>query len=382
MRAINKKLTMIILGIIACFSTCKQPFDADPVPATSASSYSTKFLFVNTSFGAPSLDLHVNNLVTGASAATDTTSNQSAYTTVKITYNAALSNTNINATATSGTIGGVLGSNNLLFRSTNNGVGNFTALDLAGYTGTGTYAGYTIFAVDSINRPIPVRTLNSGNFGDVTYYSTKSSFTAKSVVDGVTDTTIQLNMASNNSVTIANLCKKYNGNSLPSFLVPIGVVPLGSSDPGGVRFYLTQDVFPVYSATDLTTKAGFRFVDTSPTAAASVTKTTYTASLYVRLFGAPNLTISSGSTYVMHNANLNPSVGSRTVTAAAPNFTLQTLSASGSYTIQVSTSATYATIAASQTYTFVTGKNYTIYTKGLVNGTGNSRLRIGVIQHN
>lgn len=334
------KLSSAIIALAIVATSCEDLQKVTPVPSTSSSTLSANFLLINASPDAPSLDFYVNNVMAGASVANG--QGQSGYTAVAVTTNSVGANTNIRAKASSGTIGGILGSNDLIFRAGNNNTNNFVAAD---------GGSYTLIVVDTLNRPVPVRTLNSSNFGDVTYYSSKSSFTAKQKSDGVTDTVINLSVGSNNSITTANLLKKYNNNALPSFFVPIGVVPLGSSDVGGIRFLLLTDnlplpatspVFPVPTAG----KFAARFVNAVPDGASATCKINA-------------VTVGGLTTYPMAQANFNPTVGSRSATASFTN----NVTATGTYDIVVTMGTTTTTL---KSQTFADGGIYTVVLTGQV----------------
>lgn len=392
-------IKLFTIGALISLLACDDVETITPVPATSPSTFSAKFLLVNATPDAPALDLYINNLKVGSSVAVG--EGQAAYNVVPITSNAVIANTNIRTKATSGTIGGILNSSDLIYRAGNTNTNNFTASN---------GASYTLFAVDSIYRPKPIRTLNALNAGDITYYSSKPSFTAAKKV-GVGDTTIYLNvanfgvdtnsdpkLASGNSVIAYNLVKKYNGGVAPTFMVPIGVVPLGSSDVGGIRYYLWQDFFPTFAtSSDSTNKAGFRIVNASPNAPALKVRLKYVSG------AGPTTDISlnggNAALYIMSTANLsgvngiNPTVGSRTVTATGGtnpiNFGAQTVATTGNastYDIEVSADnfATNLVSLAGQTFGGGTNKasNYTIIVSGLVGGTGDKALKITVVEHN
>jgi hypothetical protein len=361
MKHINKQIALAALGTLMFLNACQEVELAEPNISTTATASSANFLLVNASPDALPLDLWVNNFKVGQSVATGT--NQTTYTNVPITANGVFANSNIRSKATSGTIGGTLKTSDLIYRAGNNNTNNFQASN---------GLKYTVFVVDSINRPRPTRTLNSSGFGDITYYSSKDKFVAPSKNDPAKDTTIALNVASSNSIVTINSVRKYNNNLIPSFLVPVGVVPLGSSDPGGVRFYLLQDVYP----TAVADKAGFRIVHASPT----------TPTAYVRLNptagGTPIvLTAATGSSYIMTTLNFNPSVGSRTVTGTTLlNFALQTVSTAGTpieYNLEVSTKNDFSIIALTvPSVSFIASKNYTLYVTSVA-----KQLTAGIIQH-
>lgn len=382
------------IGALVTLFSCDDVDTLTPVPATTPSTFTAKFLMVNATPDAPALDLYINNVKVGASVAVGEV--QAAYNTVGITSNAVIANTNIRSRATSGVIGGTLNEADLIYRAGNTNANNFTSSN---------GASYTLFAVDSVARPKPLRTLNALAFGDFTYYSSKPSFTAVKIV-GTGDTTIYLNVAnfgvdnnpsaeyaSNNPVTAFNLVKKYNGNVNPPFMTPIGIVPLGSSDVGGIRYYLWQDFFQVYNATDSTTKAGFRVLNASPNSPGLRFRIKYVSGTG----STSNIVISGANavSYIMSNAGgLTPSVGSRTATATTANFTNQTTSAvdgaPNTYQIEIATDAGFTNIISysnsTDAYTFGgngnKASNYTVVVSGLVGGTGSKALKVTVVEHN
>ena len=355
MKHINKIIATVAL--MGGFFGCSDPELPEPNLGNSATTFSANFIFVNASPDAPALSFFINNTKVGTDAGSDANYAQAAYTPISITSSGlagtVTANTNIRARAASGAIGGILANSDLTYRAGNNNTNNFVAIN---------GNSYSVFAIDSINRPAPLRTLNSGNFGDITYYNT---------VNGR-----QLSV-----IERAALSDPEKAN-----LVTIGVVPLGSSDPGGSRFYIVQDAFPVI--TTPTTQAGIRFVN----AVSNANGTPSGPSLFARLKPAAGaaISISSGTTHVTNSASLNPSVGSRTVTTtppavAAANFTLQIIAAAGvpiNYTLEVSTVSTYATIAYSAPVSLAPGKNYTVFVRGLVGKTGSKKISHGIITHN
>ncbi len=249
------KLTGTAALFIALTMSCENIPNVTPVPNSTSSNLNANFLFVNASPDASALDFYVNNeaLFTGI-----TLGGATAYQNVVVTTNVG-SNTRLNVKAPSGTIGGTLGSNDLIFRSTNTGVGNFAAAN---------GGNYTVIVVDTISRPKPLRTANSLGFGDVTYYAPVTSFKGKTSANA--DTVIQLSPDYNNSIVTFNLCKKYNNNVAPSFFVALGAatvpIPLGATDPGGLRFLvLTDGAFPTPAAG----KFAGRFINAAPDASSA-----------------------------------------------------------------------------------------------------------------
>ena len=353
MKYINK--TIASIALIGGFFACSDPELPEPNLTNNSPAFSANFLFVNATPDAPALSLFVNNTKVGADAGSDANYAQAAYTAVPLTSTGlagtATANTNIRAKAASGAIGGVLGTKDLIYRAGNNNTNNFVAIN---------GNSYTVFVIDSINRPAPLRTLNSGNFGDVTYFNPANGK--------------QLSV-----VERAALSDPEKAN-----LVTIGTVPHGSSDPGGSRFYVVQDAFPTLITP--ANQAGIRFVNATPTA----NNTPSGPSLYVRLKAATSIALSAGTTHVANATSFNPTVGSRTVTTTPPavpaaNFTAQTIALAGvpiSYTLEVSTVSTYATIAYSAPVSFTPGKMYTVFVRGIVGKTGSKKISHGVITHN
>jgi hypothetical protein len=338
--------------LAAAFSVlhgCSDPEMPTPVPDTTPSGYTANFIFAHASPDAPSLDLYINNQKTGSTVSPSQVA-QPSYTNVPITSSGAggfTANTNIKARAASGSIGGVLGSDPVIYRAGNNNLVNFAAVN---------NAFYTVIAVDSIARPRPVRLLNASNFADTTYfYALEGRYI--SVVERA-------------ALTAEQKAKTF----------PIGIVPLGSTDPGGVRFYVVRDNFPTFSPGN-TTQSAIRVFNAVPNSSA----------IWVRLVPTPgpgsNVTIGSNLPYIMAFPGFNPSVGSRTITGTTVNFTLQA-TASGSvaidYTLEVSTNATFTNIiyTSPTTVKFDVNKVYTVVVRGKIGGTGAQALSVGIITHN
>lgn len=339
---------------IAAVWACEDPEYITPVPNPQPSGFSANFLFVNVAPDAPSLDMYVNNTKTGASTAFGV--GQAGYTTVSITSGGAggfTANTNIRAKATTGTIGGVLGSSDVIYRAGNNNANNFAAIN---------GARYTLFALDTITRPKPLRKLNASNFGDTTFF----------------------NPLTGGYISVVE--KAALSPEQRAKVVPIGTVPLGASDPGGVRFYLLRDNYPTFAAGNVTQSA-IRLVQASPR--------NYTDPLWVRLNPVSVGSIISLGTNVPYilsfanpngSANFSPSVGSRTATATGTNFTLQNTNIAGvpnDYRVEVAKDAAFTQIIhTSDPVQFLVDKVYTVVIRGVEGGTGNRALGATVVQHN
>jgi len=350
LKTLAKGCAFLLVAVWAC----EDPEYITPVPNSQPSGFSANFLFVNAAPDAPSLDMYVNNLKTGASAAYGV--GQAGYTSVPITSGGAggfTANTNIRAKASSGTIGGVLGSSDAIYRAGNNNTNNFAAVN---------GARYTLIALDTLTRPKPVRKLNALNFGDTTFF----------------------NPLTGGYISVVE--KAALPPAQRARLVPIGTVPLGASDAGGVRFYLVRDNYPTFAAGNVTQSA-IRLIQASPR--------NYTEPLWVRLNPVSVGSIISLGTnlpYILSfatptgGANFPPSVGSRTVTTTGVNFTLQNTNIAGvpnDYRIEVAKDAAFTSIIhTSEPVQFRVDKVYTVVIRGVEGGTGNRALGATVVQHN
>ncbi len=354
MKHINK--IILAAGLTIGFWGCSGPEIPSANVSTTASTFVANFRFVNATPDAPALSFFINNIKTGSDTGSDVNYSQGSYTPIFLTSaglaGTLTANTNIRVKAVSGGIGGTLESNDLIYRAGNTNSNNFVAIN---------GNNYTVFAIDSIKREKPLRKLNSGNFGDVTWYNPK------------TNPGTQISIVEKVALTLSDPAAAAN-------LVSLGVVPLGSSDVGGVRLYVTQDVIPVL--TSPATQAGIRFVNAVPNANATPGNPT----LFVRLRPAAGATISlsAGTTHVMNVASFNPSVGTRT--AGSVTFPAQTIAAAGvsiAYTLEASTNAGYTPILYSvPNVTFTSGKVYTVFMRGMVGKTGSIGLSHGIITHN
>jgi hypothetical protein len=353
----NMKSIHKILGLTAAMSISLFSCDendgirkADTTVANPTTS-TANFFFVNATTDGPSLDFFVNGLNQGT--ATVGSGLSGGYKNVPITTPGLnnIANTSIRSKATTGTIGGRLGSNDLLFRASNTGFGNLVAVP---------NARYTFIAVDELDRPQPLRTFSLNTVtnalaADITYY---------------------------NRVTrqqISNDAFKALAPTEQANFVSIGTIPAGVSDPGGVRYYAITDTYPTDAAIAAAVTANqsfIRFVHASPNA----------PGVFVRLVGSSTINLVSGTaaTNVMSVAGgFSPSAGSRTATVAWGSAVATGASPNNTYTVEVHTNSTFTALALSvPNVTFTAGKVYTIVARGLVGGTGTSALGAAVGVHN
>ena len=355
MKAIHK-----ILGLTAAMSVSLFSCDenngirvADTTVANPATN-TANFFFINATTGGPSLDFFVNGSNQGTVALGSGLTG--GYKNVPITTPGLnnIPNTSIRAKASSGTtVGGILGSADLIFRATSTGIGNLVAAP---------NARYTFIAVDEIERPRPLRTFSVSTVtnaltADITYYNR---------------TTRQ--QISNDAFKALTALDQAN-------FVSIGMIPTGVSDPGGVRYYvLTDTSYPATPAIDAAVffnQSFVRFVHASPNA----------PGVFVRLVpavGAPIPVVTAAALNVMSVAGgFSPSAGSRTATGG---FTPVNIGApTNTYTVEISTDVTFTLLPLALSVPNVTltaGKVYTIVARGLVGGTGASALGASIGQHN
>ncbi|MBS1555365.1 MAG: hypothetical protein JSU09_10590 [Bacteroidetes bacterium] len=352
-----KKLSFFALATISLFVTsCDENDDiGTPSPATTSSSTKTNFMFINAIPDGSSLDLFVNGI---KGATVDVGAAQTGYTPIDIQTGFAangttsIANTSIRAIATSGSIGGVLGSGPLLYRQTNTGFGNFTSA-------TGAF--YTAISLDSLNRPQPLRTFSISTVtkalaADVTYYNT-----------------------ANGSQISNDQYKGLPNDAARALCVSLGTIPAGTTDVGGPRFLILTDVFPTLTST----QAGIRFINGVANAYATPLNRRVFARLRATAGSTTDITLSAATPadYVMGGGN---NAGSRTASTA---FTPQTIAASATslftYTLEVATDAAFNTIVYSQpNLTFATGKSYTIVARGILGKTDNKKVTAIVATHN
>ncbi len=379
------KSTLTILGILVGLLSCSAPELPTPNTFSSGAYYKAYFNFANATTDAPSLDFYVNGVKLGAAARGI---GSSVFTVVPIPTpgiaGGVTANTAIRAKATSGTIGGNLGSADLIFRATANGTGVFSAVN---------NANYTVIAIDSIGRDIPPRLFRytaTISFADVTYWNPNVEE--------------MISASRRDSLNPANCpaCVNWDGaiqnpSTATEFanLVGVGLPPLGITDVGGIRFYVTTDAPLTFTAGTVVTNAGIRFINAvsnanNITAAANTNGTFGGPPLYARLnSGAPiNLTgvaaPNATNAFVAGVAGgFTPTAGSRTATVA---FTSQAIAVAGvpnAYTLQFATDSGFTNIVYSAAVTFPPGKNYTIFARGRFDSLTGAQPNIshGIITH-
>lgn len=291
MRRTMKKIILLreasLLVVFALLMAgCSEPeyIEANPTAGGTPATLSSNILFVNASPDAPSLDLYFNNVKSGASLMAG--EGQQGYVNQLLPSNGVLANANIRAKASSGSIGGLLGSADLIFRAGNNNNNNFQAVDSAFYT---------FIALDSISRLRPLRTNNALGIGDTTYFNPLTG----------------QYMAGKDRAPLPAAQKTRT--------VAIGTVPLGATDPGGIRFLVITDQLPLPSTTRFpkpaTGKTAVRVVMASP-------NTGLPFSGSIRFYvGTTEVTQGVTSNQFLF-PGFNPAVGSRSISNNAYNVTI------------------------------------------------------------
>lgn len=390
MKTINKSL-LATAGILLGLLSCGEPELPTPNTFNSGATYKAYFSFANATSDASSLDFYVNGIKLGT--ATKGVGSQIP-TTVQIPTpgvgGGVTANTSIRSKATSGKIGGILDANDLIYRATSNGTGVFAAVNLANYT---------VVAIDVIDRPVPLR-LNRNtatiSFADVTYWNP--------------NTQSMISASRRDSLNPANCpaCINWDGAAqTPSTateyanLVSMGLIPLGLTDPGGIRYYVTTDVPQTFTAATAVTNAGIRFINAIPnsnniTAAANANGSFGGPPVYARLNGGTPINLTNvappGPTSPnATNAFVASAAGGFTINAGSRTagnlaFTSQTIATAGvpnAYTLQLATDNAFANIVYSAPVSFVPGKNYTIIVQGRFTSlTGlQSDITHGIITH-
>jgi len=273
----NHIWTLVVAGTVAASALigCQDTDYPTPQPATGPSTSTARFLFVNAAPGTPALNFLVENTPVAENIAFG---QSSSYVTVPS------GTLQVRAKAASGTIGGILGSSDVLYRAGATNQNNFAAT---------ANASYTVFVTDTLNRPKPT-TLNATNPGG------------------------------------------------PQFLVISDVLTAPAAGNAGVRFF---NLVPSSSAVTVLVKQNDQTVATFASRAYRAT--------------------SSGSG------------------TSAVDFTRFTAIPAGTYTVEAHLgSATGPTILTLPNVPAAAGKLYTVYAKGLVNGTGANALSAGVILNN
>ena len=144
----------------ALFTACQDTDYPDPQPATGPSTNQARFLFVNAAPGVPALNFFIENNQVGQSLQFG--QSVSAYAPAQA------GSIQLRAQAASGQIGGVLGSNDIVYRAGATNQNNFSA---------NANTSYTVFVTDTLNRPRPTTT-NATNLGGPQFVVVTDTLTA------------------------------------------------------------------------------------------------------------------------------------------------------------------------------------------------------------
>lgn len=371
MKKYNKAVGITLVGLFCGVIACE---DAQVPPANLGHQtlvpFTAGFTFANATVDGGSLDVMVNGVKLGTTTPGGLTGS---YQIIAIPSPNTVANTAIRANGTNGPVGGEAGTS-ALFRSANTGVGNFTASN---------GASYTVFVVDSLNRPDPLRK---------TKYTLAPPPSTEILVGPDNTywnpmTKTQISQSRRDSLNPAN-CPACVDQTVPTTnefanLVAMGTVPLGITDPGGIRFLVATDAFVAASAMS-TNQSAIRFVNlvansNGIAAAANANGTFGGPSIFARLIptvGAtinltPTATQAATSNVVSNPAGFTINVGSRNGLPAGTNnaFLAQTIATAGvpiTYTLEIGTSATPGTnvLYTATGLTFTPGRHYTIFARG------------------
>jgi hypothetical protein len=280
MKNIKYHIVLLLAGILGYTSSCSAPEYATPVPndpdKTPQLNLKTRVLFVNAAPDAPTLNFLINNLPIATlpfpvaqTPSTSVSTIPSSYVEVPITSNGVGGNIQIRAKnnvggPVGGLINGATNNQDLIYRAGSTNLNNLSAV-AATFPGPTpgsaaiTNYGYTIFATDTLNRPTPKRTVNALGLGDTTFYNSRTG-AFLSVEDIKAIRTSNNPGQANYDSRTPNLAAT---SWLPEYIVPIGLVPLGTTDPGGLRFLVTADNF--ISLNTPATQAAIRFINLVPT---------------------------------------------------------------------------------------------------------------------
>ena len=135
-----------------------------PTPASGPSTALARFNFVNVSPDAPAVNYFIENVQVSTGQAINTAPLTASY----VNGQAGSGGTELRAKAASGSIGGVIGSNDVLYRAGTTNNNNFVTV--AGNS-------YTVFLTDSLNRPKPT-VVNGTNLGGPQFFIVTDTLTA------------------------------------------------------------------------------------------------------------------------------------------------------------------------------------------------------------
>jgi hypothetical protein len=347
------------LFLIGTFVSCDENDDVTAAqPAASGNSITANFAFINALADGGALNLNANGVLVFSA---NLGAGQTGYTQVPIQTGfaangtTAVANTAIRALAPSGSIGGILGLNPIVFRATSTSVNNLVA---------SSNANYTVVAMDSLSRPIPQRL-----------------FSLNTVTGALAANTTWYNRSNGTQISNDDYLKLSVGDR--NRCVSLGTIPAGVTDPGGPRFLLLTDSYLTFPANN-TTQSQIRFINAIPNSYNLPTETRVSARL--RPTAGVNISLGSNVEYTLGVAGgHSPSVGSRSTTVS---FVLQTTVPGGTptdYVLELSTNGfTGATpvVFSLPAQTFAAGKIYTVVARGVVGKTGSSAISAIVVQHN
>ena len=214
------RLAMAGIALGSILSACQSTDYPDPQPATTASANQARFLFVNAAPGSPALSFSIENNAAGQARAFN---EATGYITAPV------GPVQLRARAASGQIGGVLGSNDVVYRAGATNQTNFSA---------SANTSYTVFVVDTLNRPASTAS-GSTNPGGPQFVVVTDTLRAPAAgmarvrvfnfAPDVPSTSVRLVNAGMNQVAAAFPRRDYrsvSGNALQYTSVPAGTYTL------------------------------------------------------------------------------------------------------------------------------------------------------------
>lgn len=154
----------VLTGSLLVLAACQKIEYPAPTPVETLSTALARFNFVDASPDAPAINFYIENIQAGQAQSFSTVPVSASY----VTGQAGGGGVQLRAKAASGTLGGVIGSNDVVYRSSSTNQNNFAAI-----SGNN----YTVFLTDTLNRPKPV-VVSGTNLGGPQFLVVTDTLTA------------------------------------------------------------------------------------------------------------------------------------------------------------------------------------------------------------
>ena len=273
MNLLFKNILVVTTAVVATASLigCQETEYPAAVPATGASTLSSRVMFVNAAPGTSSLSFFMNNVAAGTAAFTANTPYASA----------PVGSLQFRAKATAGTIGGTLGANDVLYRVGNTNQNNFVALP---------NTSYSVFVVDTTGRVRPTTPIGVTDPGGLRMMLSTDVLTAPA--------------AGNAAVRFYHLSP-----NAPN--VWVRVVPAATNTAGRLTTFDNRAYTGPRAAGSLLVSAANAAFTALPAGAYSIQVRTTNATTGATAIPAVNVTLEAGKIYTVYARGL--------LRAAAPN---------------------------------------------------------------